>query len=178
MSAGQRQRIGLARAVVRSRPFLGPRANRTPISMLTARMRLSMRSKFCATQAEHRHLAPAQCFGGAEHGHGHLWRPGDRFRTARGCICARRAAGKLCHEPLIHSRSGPGYDGADNVDQQEAALVLELRRLQIFLDEERDQQRFSHAIDLRCDDRPPVPATRATPLCEASRQQGSNGAAR
>ena len=33
---------------------------------------------------------------------------------------------------------------------------MELRRLQIFLDEERDQQRFSHAIDLRCDDRPPV----------------------
>ena len=53
----------------------------------------------------------------------------------------------------------PGYQDADNVGsvgQQEAALIWELRRLQRFLDEERDQQRFCHAIDLQRDDRPPT----------------------
>ena len=35
-------------------------------------------------------------------------------------------------------------------------MIWELRRLQRFLDEERDQQRFCHAIDLQSDDRPPT----------------------
>jgi len=52
----------------------------------------------------------------------------------------------------------PGYPDADNdasVGQQEAALIWELRRLQRFVDEECDQQRFTHAIDLQHEDRPP-----------------------
>ena len=51
-----------------------------------------------------------------------------------------------------------GHSDADNavsIGEQEAALIWELRRLQRFLDEERDQQRFTHAIDLQSEDRPP-----------------------
>jgi hypothetical protein len=52
-------------------------------------------------------------------------------------------------------RSALDDDNTVSIDQQEAALVWELRRLQRFLDEERDQQRFTHAIDLQREDRPP-----------------------
>ena len=56
---------------------------------------------------------------------------------------------------------------------QEAALIWELRRLQRFLDEECDQERFPHAIDLQSKDRPPRrPRGRAKTTCEAGRQQG------
>lgn len=51
----------------------------------------------------------------------------------------------------------PHYDDADDpgsVSLQEAALVRELRRLQRFIEEERDQERFPRSIDLQCDDRP------------------------
>ena len=46
-----------------------------------------------------------------------------------------------------HGRE-PGYPDADNdasVGQQEAALIWELRRLQRFVDEEHDQQRFTRS---------------------------------
>ena len=52
--------------------------------------------------------------------------------------------------------SPPGdADNSVSIGDQEAALIWELRRLQRFLDEERDQQRFTHAIDLQTEDRPP-----------------------
>jgi hypothetical protein len=56
----------------------------------------------------------------------------------------------------LHGRA-PGYPDADNdasIGQQEAALIWELRRLQRFVEEERDQQRFTHAIDLQREERP------------------------
>ena len=77
---------------------------------------------------------------------------------------------------LFPHGQAPSSVDADNtvsIDQQEAALIWELRRLQRFLDEERDQQRFTHAIDLQSEDRPPKrPRGAATSTCEAARQQG------
>jgi hypothetical protein len=91
LSAGQRQRIGLARAVF-GRPFLvldEPNANLDADgeNVLVNAIEILRNEQSIVIVISHR----PQCFGGAEHGHGHLWRPGDRFRTARGCICARRA---------------------------------------------------------------------------------------
>jgi hypothetical protein len=54
-----------------------------------------------------------------------------------------------------HGQPPPDADNSVSIGDQEAALIWELRRLQRFLDEERDQQRFTHAIDLQSEDRPP-----------------------
>ena len=54
-----------------------------------------------------------------------------------------------------HGQPPRDADNSVSIGDQEAALIWELRRLQRFLDEERDQQRFTHAIDLQTEDRPP-----------------------
>ena len=195
LSAGQRQRIGLARAVF-GRPFLivldEPNANLDADgeNALVSAIETLRNEQSIVIVISHRPNALAALnlamviYGGRSIAFGP--REDVFARVARSAVRAGRCepeqsgfalgCGGCAMSHFSARGQAPGYHDADNagsVGQQEAALIWELRRLQRFLDEERDQQRFCHAIDLQSDDRPPTrPTRRATSACEAARQQG------